>query len=82
MNYQEREISRNSLEKHLNVLDSDEGIRIENKRGFIFINKTAKRYCVDISENNHEEFIYMASVKEVLSFLLDKIEHSSKIFSY
>ncbi|MGI0047352.1 MAG: hypothetical protein ACREBB_09235 [Nitrosotalea sp.] len=82
MSYQEREISKDSLEKYLKVLDSDEGIRIENKTGFIFINRTSKRYCIDMSENKHDEFTYMTSVSEVLSFLSNKIEPSSKIFSY
>lgn len=82
MSYQEREISKNSLEKYLKVLDSDEGIRIENKSGFIFINRTSKRYCVDTSENGHDEFSYMTSPNEVLSFLSNKMEPSSKIFSY
>ncbi|MDE1762647.1 MAG: hypothetical protein KGH88_00175 [Thaumarchaeota archaeon] len=82
MSYQEREISKDILEKHLRVLDSDEGIRIENGKEFVFINKTSKRYCVDISRNNHDEFLYMNDVREVLGFLANKIEPSSRIFSY
>lgn len=81
MSYQEREISSENLEKQLKVLDSDEGIRLENKNEFIFINKTSKRYCIDISKNNHDEFLYMSTVQEVLDFLADRIK-TSKIFSY
>jgi len=81
MSYQEREISSENLEKHLKVLDSDEGIRLENKNEFIFINKTSKRYCIDILKNNHDEFLYMNTVQEVLDFLADRIK-TSKIFSY
>lgn len=82
MSYQEKEISKESLEKHLRILDSDEGIRIENSQGLIFINKTSKRYCVDVSEGEHDEFIYMTSASEVLSFLSGKVGPSSRIFSY
>lgn len=82
MSYQEQEISKESLEKHLRVLDSDEGIRIENNHELIFINKTSRRYCVNLSEGDQDEFIYMISASEVLSFLSDKMEPSSKIFSY
>jgi len=82
MSYQEQEISKESLEKHLSVLDSDEGIRIENSQGLIFINKTSKRYCLDISEGDRDEFIYLISTNEVLSFLSGKMDPSSRIFSY
>ncbi len=82
MSYQEREISRDSLEKYLKVLDSDEGIRIENKDEFIFINKTSRRYCIDVSKNNHDEFFYMNDLRDALHFLKDKINLTSKIFSY
>ncbi len=82
MSYQEREISKNSLEKYLKVLDSDEGIRIENKDEIIFINKTFKRYCIDISKNNQNEFFYMSDLCDVLNFLTNKITPTSKIFSY
>ncbi|MDE1765351.1 MAG: hypothetical protein KGI27_03635 [Thaumarchaeota archaeon] len=82
MSYKEQEISKDSLEKHLKVLDSDEGIRIENKEEFVFINKTSKRYCIDISRSNHDKFLYMNCVHEVLDFLANKIGPSSRIFSY
>jgi hypothetical protein len=81
MSYHEREIPKESLKKYLKVLDSDEGIRIENGGGFVFINKTSKRYCIDISRNNHDEFFYMNDLNEVLDFLADKIK-TSRIFSY
>ncbi|MDE1726896.1 MAG: hypothetical protein KGH89_06480 [Thaumarchaeota archaeon] len=82
MSYQEREISKDSLPKQLRVLDSDEGVRIESETGFIFINKTSRRYCIDISKNGSDEFFYMNSVDDVLSFLTNKMDASSKIFSY
>ena len=82
MSYQEREIPREKLEKSIEVLDSDEGIRIDNKTSRIFINKTARRYCVNMSKNGHDEFIYKNNASEVMSFLADKTESSSKIFSY
>jgi len=82
MSYQEREISKDKLEKYLNVLDSDEGIRIENKHEFIFINRTALRYCINTSKNGHDQFFYRDNLDEVMCFLADKISNSSKIFSY
>ena len=82
MTYQEREISKNQLEKILQTLDLDEGIRIENKSNNIFLNKSAKRYCVNISSQDNEEFFYHNSVREVLDFLKEKIDQTSKIFSY
>jgi len=82
MSYQEREVPRENLEKSILVLDSDEGIRIDNKTSRIFINKTARRYCINMSENGRDEFIYKNNASEVMSFLSDKTESSSKIFSY
>lgn len=82
MTYQEREISKNQLEKLLQTLDLDEGIRIENKSNIIFLNRSAKRYCVNISTQGKEEFFYHNSVKDVLDFLNEKIDQASKIFSY
>jgi hypothetical protein len=82
MTYQEKEISKNQLEKLLQTLDLDEGIRIENKSNIIFLNKSAKRYCVNVSSQGNEEFFYHNNVKEVLDFLNGKIDQTSKIFSY
>lgn len=82
MTYQEREISKNQLEKLLQTLDLDEGIRIENKSNIIFLNRSAKRYCVNTSSQGNEEFIYYNTVREVLDFLNGKIDQASKIFSY
>lgn len=82
MSYQEREISKDSLQKYLRVLDSDEGIRIDNKTEQIFINKTSQRYCVNISKNGFDQFFYQDSLDETTRFLADKIDPSSKIFSY
>ena len=82
MTYQEKEISKSQLEKLLQTLDLDEGIRIENKSNIIFINRSAKRYCVNLSNQGKEEFFYHNNVKEVLDFLNGKIDQSSKMFSY
>lgn len=82
MSYQEREIKLEVLEKHLRVLDSDEGIRIETGDQVIFINKTSRRYCIDISKDGHDEFLYMNDLSEVLRFLANKIVPSASIFLY
>ena len=82
MTYQEREISKNQLEKILQTLDLDEGIRIENKSNMIFLNRSAKRYCINISTQDNDEFFYCDNVKDVLDFLNEKIEEPSAIFSY
>ena len=82
MSYQEQEIPREKLEKYIQNLDSDEGIRIDNKTSLIFINKTARRYCINILKNGHDEFIYKNNPSEVMNFLADKIDSASKIFSY
>jgi hypothetical protein len=82
MIYQERSISPDTLEKFLTVLDSDEGIRIDNKTSHIFINKTSKRYCINISNNNNDEFVYRDSVKDVINFLKNMITPTSKIVAY
>ena len=82
MTYQEKEISKNQLDKILQTLDLDEGIRIENKSNIVFINRSAKRYCVNTSNQGNEEFFYHYTVKEVLDFLNGKIDEKSKIFSY
>ena len=82
MTYQEREVSKNQLEKLLQTLDLDEGIRIENKSNMIFLNRSAKRYCVNISTKGDEEFFYHNSVREVLDFLNGRIDEAARIFSY
>ncbi len=82
MTYQEKEISKNQLEKILQTLDLDEGIRIENKSSMIFLNRSARRYCINISTQGNDEFVYRNSEKDVLDFLRDKIEQTSRIFSY
>ena len=82
MTYQEKEISKNQLEKFIRVLDLDEGIRIENKSNMIFVNKSAKRYCLNTSTKEKEEFVYGNSVVEVLDFLKNKIDEDCKIFLY
>lgn len=82
MTYQEREISKNQLERAILVLDLDEGIRIENKSNMIFINKSAKRYCINTSTKEKEEFAYRNSAAEVLDFLKDRTDKACKIFLY
>ncbi|HXV38241.1 MAG TPA: hypothetical protein VD699_01515 [Nitrosopumilaceae archaeon] len=82
MTYQEREISKNQLERAIQVLDLDEGIRIENKSNMIFINKSAKRYCINTSTKEKEEFAYCNSAAEVLDFLKENTDKDCKIFSY
>jgi hypothetical protein len=82
MTYQEKEITKDHLEKAIRVLDLDEGIRIENKSNMIFVNKSAKRYCVNISTNNKEEFSHFINAEEVLNFLKSNMEQDCKIFSY
>ena len=82
MTYQEKEISKNQLEKFIQVLDLDEGIRIENKSNMIFVNKSAKRYCINTSTKEKEEFVYCNSEVEVLDFLKSKVDEGCKIFLY
>ena len=82
MSYQEREISLDKLEKYLQVLDSDEGIRIDDKDGHIFVNKTSQRYCIEIKKKDVDQFFYQDNLKDIMYFLSDKIGSSSKIFSY
>lgn len=82
MTYQEREVPKDQLAKIVQVLDLDEGIRIETKSYMIFLNKTAKRYCINISAKGKEEFIYCNSSAEVLDFLKDRLDDKCKIFLY
>ena len=82
MIYQERVISRENLEKFLRSLDSDEGIRIDDKSGHVFINKTSKRYCINTSNAGKDEFVYKDTVEEVMNFLKNHITQTSKIFVY
>ncbi len=82
MTYQEKSISKNQLEKVLQTLDLDEGVRIENKSDMIFINRSAKRYCVNISIPGDEKFFYYSELQDVLNFLNEKLDSASKIFSY
>lgn len=82
MTYQEREITKGQLEKHLRVLDSDEGIRIDNKSEYIFVNKTSNRYIVNISKNGTEQFVYLYNLEEIMHLLAEKLDPSSRIFSY
>ena len=82
MRYSEREISKEDLEKFLTILDSDEGIRIDDELDHIFINKASKRYCINMSTTSEEKVIYKNNVEEAMSFLKDHTSHSAKIFSY
>jgi hypothetical protein len=82
MTYQEKEISKNQLEKFIQVLDLDEGIRIENKSNMIFVNKSAKRYCINTSTKEKEEFEYCNNAIEVFNSLKGMMDKDCKIFSY
>ena len=82
MTYQEKEILKNQIEKIIQVLDLDEGVRIENKSNMIFVNKTAKRYCINTSTKEKEEFAYRNNAVEVLDFVKNKMDEDCKIFSY
>jgi len=82
MIFQEKVIPKEELEKFLRTLDSDEGIRIDSNANHIFVNKTSKRYCIYISIDNNDEFIYKNSTAEVMDFLKNHINQTTKIFSY
>ena len=82
MSYQERPITREILERFVSTLDSDEGIRIDNHNEKIFVNKSSKRYCINISKDGEDEFVYKNTLQEVMSFLREKLVPESKIFSY
>ena len=82
MSYQERQITIERLERFVSTLDSDEGIRIDNHNEKIFVNKSSKRYCINISKGGNDEFVYKNTVQEVMSFLREKLVPESKIFSY
>ena len=82
MSYQEREISRGVLEKYLRVLDSDEGIRMETGHEIVFVNRTSKRYCVEVVNDGKDEFLYMNELGELLNFLSSKTGPASRIFLY
>lgn len=82
MTYQEKEISKNHLEKAIQVLDLDEGIRIENKNNMIFINKSGKRFCINTSMRGKEGFSYCDKAQDVLEFLKEEIDEDCRIFSY
>lgn len=82
MIYKEKIIEKENLEKFLRTLDSDEGVRIDNKSDHVFINKTSKRYCINISIDNKDEFIYKDSTGEVMDFLKDYLKQETKISTY
>ena len=82
MIYQEKVIQKENLEKFLHTLDSDEGVRIDNESDHIFINKTSKRYCINVSKDSKDEFIYKSSTEEVMSFLKNYLTQTTKIVTY
>ena len=82
MIYQEKIIQKENLEKFLRTLDSDEGVRIDNESGHVFVNKTSKRYCINISIDNKDEFIYKNNTDEVMDFLKNYLKQTTKIFTY
>lgn len=82
MIYKEKIIEKENLEKFLRTLDSDEGVRIDNESDHVFINKTSKRYCINISIDNKDEFIYKDSTGEVMEFLKNHLKQETKISTY
>ncbi len=82
MIYQEKIIQKENLEKFLRTLDSDEGVRIDNESRHVFVNKTSKRYCINISIDNKDEFIYKDNTDEVMDFLKNYLKQTTKIFTY
>jgi hypothetical protein len=82
MTYQEKSIQKEDLEKFLRTLDSDEGVRIDNESEMVFINKTSKRYCINTSVDNKDEFIYKTSTEDVMNFLKPHLKQTTKIFTY
>ena len=82
MSYQEREIPWEKMEKILSTLDSDEGIRMDVDSYHIFVNKTSKVYCINISKENKDEFIYKSKIDEVMDFLDSKKNPGFKFFAY
>lgn len=82
MIYQEKVIQKENLEKFLYTLDSDEGVRIDNESDHVFINKASKRYCINISVDNKDEFIYKNSADEVMGFLKNYLKQTTKIVTY
>lgn len=82
MIYQEKVIQKENLEKFLHTLDSDEGVRIDNESDHVFINKSSKRYCINISVDNKDEFIYKNSADEVMGFLKNYLKQTTKIVTY
>ena len=82
MIYQEKVIQKENLEKFLHTLDSDEGVRIDNESDHVFINKSSKRYCINVSVDNKDEFIYKNSADEVMGFLKNYLKQTTKIVTY
>lgn len=82
MTYRERSITIEEMAKFLQSLDSDEGIRIDGDSYHIFVNKASKRYCIDVSMQGRDEFVYKNSVSEVMDFLKDYATQTAKIVAY
>lgn len=82
MIYKEKIIEKENLEKFLRTLDSDEGVRIDNESEHVYINKTSKRYCINTSIDNKDEFIYKDSTGEVMEFLKNHLKQDTKISTY
>ncbi len=82
MSYQEHSIEFADLQKYIERLDSDEGVRIDNPDGKIFVNKIARRYTILVTKNGYDEFFYFYEPVEALNFLKNNIENHSKIFAY
>ncbi len=82
MSYQEHRIQFEDLPKYITNLDSDEGIRIDNPDGKIFVNKIASRYTILVSKNENDEFFYFHDFMQVLNFLKNNTRSQSKVVVY
>ncbi len=82
MSYQEHSIQFEDLSKYITNLDSDEGIRIDNPDGKIFVNKIASRYTILVSKNESDEFFYFHDSVQVLNFLKNNTKSQSKVVVY
>lgn len=82
MSYQEHEISFEDLQKQILLLDSDEGIRVDNINDKIFVNKVAQRYTVLVSKNTNDKFFYFYEPVQVLDFIKNNTDNKSRFFAY
>ncbi len=82
MSYQEHKIQFGDLPKYIALLDSDEGIRVNNSNERIFVNRIARKYTVMILKDSIEEFFYFYDPIQVLNFIKNNIKNESEFFLY